>query len=552
VNEDSTDSLPAGWESASLTALCQINPSLDRCIVNDAIEVNFVPMRAVESEGAGLVRPEVRPYRRVKRGYTSFLSGDVIMAKITPCMENGKTTVVPDLPGSVCFGSTEFHVIRPETGVLARWIANFLVQHEVRRSAQRAMTGGVGQMRVPAAFLQSLRVPIAPTKEQERIADVLDELLSDLDAGLAALGRVRDKLKLYRAAVLKAAVEGALTDAWRKERPQTEPASELLKRILVERRRRWEEEQLRKFKEKAREPPKNWKAKYREPVAPDAAKLPLLPDSWCWATVEQLASGRNGSIQSGPFGSQLLHSEFKKEGPLAIGIDNVLDGKFSLGSQHRISSAKFNALSKFEARPLDVVVTVMATVGRVCVLPGDLETSIITKHCYRITTAEQMVIPAYLATALRAEGATRLYIFGNIRGQTRPGINGPILKRAPVALPPTAEQEAIVEAIEGQLSVVDHLEADLDAKVTNAQALRQSILRHAFSGKLVPQNRKEEPASELLKRIAAEREQRAREATEAKRLNGHPTRHAGKLHGKTPRGRATSKKETRHGRIADR
>jgi type I restriction enzyme S subunit len=173
VNEISNGGLPTGWESVCLATLCQINPPLDRCVVNDAVEVNFVPMRAVESEGAGLVRPEVRPYGEVKKGYTSFLSGDVIMAKITPCMENGKTTVVPDLPGSVCFGSTEFHVIRPETGILPRWIASFLVHHDVRRNAQRAMTGGVGQMRVPAAFLESLRVPVAPTAEQERIADAL-------------------------------------------------------------------------------------------------------------------------------------------------------------------------------------------------------------------------------------------------------------------------------------------------------------------------------------------------------------------------------------------
>src|ERR1700722_18107455 len=124
---------------------------------------------------------------------------------------------------------TEFHVIRPESGVSARWIASFLVQHEVRQNAQRAMTGGVGQMRVPASFLESLRIPIAPTTEQERIADLLDELLSDIDAGVAALERVRDKLKVYRAAVLKAAVEGALTAEWRRQHPQTEPAPELLK-----------------------------------------------------------------------------------------------------------------------------------------------------------------------------------------------------------------------------------------------------------------------------------------------------------------------------------
>jgi type I restriction enzyme S subunit len=179
VNNAGQVDVPAGWACASLEEICQINPPTDRCIVSDAVEVNFVPMRAVESEGGGLVRPEVRRHGEVKKGYTSFLSGDVIMAKITPCMENGKTAVVPDLPGSICFGSTEFHVIRPEGGVTARWIASFLVQHEVRRNAQRAMTGGVGQMRVPVAFLESVRVPLAPSGEQERIADALDELLSE-------------------------------------------------------------------------------------------------------------------------------------------------------------------------------------------------------------------------------------------------------------------------------------------------------------------------------------------------------------------------------------
>ena len=143
--------LPPGWEHPNISEIAQINPRLDRCVLNDQISVTFVPMRAVDEEGGGLVRPEVRAYGEVKKGYTSFLSGDVIMAKITPCMENGKTTVVPDVAGEVCFGSTEFHVLRPEIGVQARWLAQFLLQHDVRHVAQRKMTGGVGQMRVPAA-----------------------------------------------------------------------------------------------------------------------------------------------------------------------------------------------------------------------------------------------------------------------------------------------------------------------------------------------------------------------------------------------------------------
>jgi type I restriction enzyme S subunit len=202
--------LPPSWVRAELSAIAQINPPLDRCILSDNVLVDFIPMRAVEPEGGGILRPEASTYGEVKKGYTAFLAGDVIMAKITPCMENGKTCVVPELPGAACFGSTEFHVVRTEGNIAARWISNFLLQHSTRHAALRQMMGGVGQMRVPSVFLESLIIPIPPDPEQQRILDALDELLSDLDAGVAALERVQAKLKHYRAAVLKAAVEGTL------------------------------------------------------------------------------------------------------------------------------------------------------------------------------------------------------------------------------------------------------------------------------------------------------------------------------------------------------
>jgi type I restriction enzyme S subunit len=195
MSEANEQQLPQGWVQAELSAIAQINPPLDRCILNDNIAVTFVPMRAVEPNGGGLLRPEVSTYGAVKKGFTAFITGDVIMAKITPCMENGKTCVVPELPGAACFGSTEFHVVRTEKDIEARWIANFLLQHSTRHTAQRQMMGGVGQMRVPTAFLESLRVPVPPAAEQQRILESTDELLSDLDAGVAALGRVQAKLK---------------------------------------------------------------------------------------------------------------------------------------------------------------------------------------------------------------------------------------------------------------------------------------------------------------------------------------------------------------------
>jgi type I restriction enzyme S subunit len=132
-----------------------------------------------------------------------------------------------------------------------------------------------------------LPVPVAPLNEQQRIMDAIEEIFSDLDAGMAVLERLQAKLKVYRASVLKAAVEGALTADWRAKHSHTESADALLTRILAERRRRWEKDQLQKFKDADKEPPANWKMKYQEPVAPDTTKLSALPKGWCWATIEQ-------------------------------------------------------------------------------------------------------------------------------------------------------------------------------------------------------------------------------------------------------------------------
>jgi type I restriction enzyme, S subunit len=334
-----------GWECPTLADVSQINPPLDRCVVSERTEVNFVPMRAVEAEGGGMINPELRNYGDVRKGYTSFLSGDVIMAKITPCMENGKTTVVPEFPGSVCFDSTEFHVVRAEIGISPKWISYFLLQHETRRAAQRAMTGGVGQMRVSAAFLETLRIPLPPTAEQSLIAGALDELFSNLDAGMAALTWAREKLKLYRASILKAAVEGALTADWRAQHPHIEPASELLKRILVERRRRWEEDQLAKSKAKGQEPPKNWKAKYKEPVAPDVTSLPPLPDGWCWVTLDQvlwqLRSGTAETSRREPTDYPVLKSSAVRHGAIDFEDLNYLQESQSSRSENFLLRGDF-------------------------------------------------------------------------------------------------------------------------------------------------------------------------------------------------------------------
>ena len=157
----------------------------------------------------------------------------------------------------------------------------------IRSDLIRQGKGGA-QSNISNTIVRATRLPFAPQSEQVRIVAKIEELLSDLDAGVAALERAKANLKRYRAAVLKAAVEGHLTKGWRSENPDVEPAPELLDRILVERRERWETEQLAKYEEKGKKPPKGWKEKYKEPAEPDVDGLPELPEGWCWASGEQL------------------------------------------------------------------------------------------------------------------------------------------------------------------------------------------------------------------------------------------------------------------------
>ncbi len=457
------------------------------------------------------MNPETRPYSEVRKGYTAFLSGDVIMAKITPCMENGKTALVPNVPGDICFGSTEFHVVRPEKGIDPKWIEQFLLQHETRREARRQMAGGVGQMRVPAEFLKTIKIPIAPPVEQTRIVEALDELFSDLDAGVAALERARERLKLYRASVLKAAVEGTLTADWRAEHPDVEPASALLERILVERRRLWEEDQLRKFAAKGKPPPKNWRARYKEPVAPDTTGLPTLPKGWAVASMDAVTT----RITSG---SRDWRQYYGSGSGTFIMAQNVTPGRYNPEFRQAVDPPpKDSSRERSRVEMGDILVTIVgANTGNVCHIPYEL-----SEHYVCQSVALMRPVYRYISSFLdlycNSSSGAQPHYARYIYGAGRPHLGFDQLAMTPVLLPPVDEQNAIVESVKDQLSIVDHLETDIDAKLKTARGLRQAILRQAFAGELVPRDPDDEPASELLKRIAAARAARARDAAAARR-----------------------------------
>jgi len=324
---------------------------------------------------------------------------------------------------------------------------------------------------------------------------------------------VREKLKLYRASVLKAAVDGALTAEWRSQHPQTESASELLKCILAERRRSWEEEQLRKFKEKTQEPPKNWKAKYKEPVTPNNTNLPPLPEGWCWSSGDAVF----GFITSGSRGWARYSAD---KGPLFIRMGNLDHDsiRLDLAETQRVKPPAGSEGLRTRVKPQDILISITADVGMIALVPEDIEEAYINQH----VALARSVLPStagFVAWYLASPSGGQQRLRDLQRGATKVGLGLDDIRNVAVPLPPAREQEFIFEAVEDQLSVIDHIEADLDTKQNGAQALRQSILRHAFTGQLVPQDANDEPAPELLKRIAAERETRARVFASAKQAS---------------------------------
>ncbi len=166
------NSLPDQWHLLRLSEVCELNPRQQTTHDGD---VTFVPMAAVDEQMGEIVRPEVREFSEVRRGFTPFVENDVLFAKITPCMQNGKAAIARNLVNGLGFGSTEFHVLRASPVVLPEWLFLLVRRPEFRRAAEAAFTGTAGQQRVPTDFLTHSKIPVPPLSEQRRIVEILND-----------------------------------------------------------------------------------------------------------------------------------------------------------------------------------------------------------------------------------------------------------------------------------------------------------------------------------------------------------------------------------------
>jgi len=156
------------WSTRRLAEICDINPSSKEISdLSGDIEVTFIPMSAV-SENGKLLQEQKKKLSEVKKGFTYFRDDDVLLAKITPCMENGKRWLAKSLSNGIGFGSTESHVLRPKPEVVSGWIYYFVSQRSFRERAEKSMTGTAGQKRVPKQYLENLEILVPPTRSSTK------------------------------------------------------------------------------------------------------------------------------------------------------------------------------------------------------------------------------------------------------------------------------------------------------------------------------------------------------------------------------------------------
>ena len=220
------------WEEKIFSQVLEVNPKTDIPDIKDDDLVSFLPMPAVQAE-INIYNEELVKYSKVKKGYTKFKNKDVLFAKITPSMENGKSCVVDNLKFGIGFGSTEFHILRNLGSILPEFVFYFVVQESFRKKAQNVMTGAVGQRRVPADYLKNININLPTLDEQKQIVAEIEKRFEVANKIERVISENLEKAEQLKQSILKKAFEGRLVP----QDPNDEPASELLAKIQAERKK---------------------------------------------------------------------------------------------------------------------------------------------------------------------------------------------------------------------------------------------------------------------------------------------------------------------------
>ena len=499
--------LPKGWKRATLDAIA------------DVLDFEREPINSSERESriAGKSDADLYPYYGAT-GQVGFIDSfrsegqRVLLGEdAAPFLDPVKDKAY--LANGRFWVNNHAHVLVGAVGL----IDNKFLCYQLNTVDYHPFVTGSTRLKLTSSAMKQIPMAVAPAIEQTRIIAKLEELLSDLDAGVAELKAAQRKLKQYRQSLLKAAVEGALTAEWRARNKPAETGAQLLQRILTERRARWEAKQLAKFKEQGKAPPKDWQKKYHEPVQPDTTDLPKLPKEWAWASLDAL-------ISEGPQNGLYLPADRYGRGTSLLRIDDYQIGWHRSRSELNLVDADAATIETYALRAGDVVinrVNSMTHLGKSLCIPAAVDGALFESNMMRLRVSD-LVNVSYVSFYLGSDvGRTRLTSRAKW-AVNQASINQQDVRRTSIPLPSFEEQAAIFDILRAQHEAISAQREAIERSLKQSTAQRQNILRAAFAGQLVPQDPNDEPATILLERIRTERAAQA----SVNKLRGRKTKEA--------------------------
>ncbi len=484
---------PEGWMKCKLEKV--LNRSNEKWSPEDGGEHRYLSLKHIEKDTGRILGHGSSS--EVDSSKTVFSEGDVLYGKLRPYLNK---VARPSFDG-VC--STDILVFSSSPLIDNNFLKHRLRATDLVKYADQN-SSGINLPRISPSDLGEFEIGLPPLPEQRRIADRLDAIQSRTQATGDTLDQVPDRIEEYRQSVLNAAFTGRLTADWREDHPDLEAAEELLERILVERRSRWEKQyRWERYDSEGKEPPSGWKDRYDSPKQPAEEALEQeLPDSWEWVSLDTVTWNDVDYRGKTP--------PYSDDGIPTISAGNVKGGQVTFKDRKKFVSKETYEewLTRGEPEPGDLIITTEAPVGETALLPGD-ETYLLTRRVLACQTV--FFVNEFLKYCFNA-GATRRHLDLNSRGTTVPRILKKVLFKTPIPLPPLEEQEEVVRRINQRLDKIDQMSRHVGQAGERLEHLDRSVLARAFRGELVETeaerarqaDRDYETAEELLERVRGE------------------------------------------------
>lgn len=424
------DTLSRNWTFSRLKHYVQFNPSKNEIshFSKDAL-VSFLPMEAV-SESGDFDTSKTGTISDLVSGYTYFRNGDVLLAKITPCFENGKMALIHGLRNEVGFGSTEFHVLRAKQNMDGRYLAYIVRSHSFRSFGEASMTGAAGQKRVPESFVSGFAQLFPPLDEQKAIASFLDRETTKLDQLVERKQRLIKLLQEKRQALITQAVTKGL-----------------------------------------------------DPNVPmKDSGIPWLgevPAHWEIVKASRVAI----SIQTGPFGSQLHSSDYIDDGIPVINPSHISNGVIVPDPSSAVSQQTKQKLIRHELLSGDIVFARRGEIGR-CALVTKVDQGFLCgTGCFRVRPNVDVIDPSFMSISFSTPWIRDWLLVQSV-GSTMDNLNTAILANTPFLLPPLSEQRHIVKRALQMSQTINNAVEKLSNQAELIREYRSALISAAVTGQI--------------------------------------------------------------------